>query len=202
MKVIFYCFVFLVQFMSVSHAEAKKMVFLGDSLTEGLGVSKESAYPFLIDQKIQKISKTPWKVVNSGLSGSTSASAPSRVQWILKMKPDLCLIALGANDGLRGLSVMEMKKNLSEAIQVLKKAKIQVILVGMKMPPNYGLQYTQNFEKSYKELAQLEKIPFYPFLLEGMAGNPQFNQPDGIHPNEEGHKVIAEKLFNFLKAYL
>jgi acyl-CoA thioesterase-1 len=183
-----------------SHA-AKTLVILGDSLTEGYGVQKEKAFPALLEKKL-KDAKIDWKVTNAGVSGSTSASAPSRTDWILKSKPDAILLALGANDGLRGLTTESMEKNLKNAISKMKAAKVKVFLAGMQMPPNFGAEYTKNYREVFPRLAKEEKIELLPFLLEKVAGENKLNLADRIHPNEEGHKIIAETVFQFLKGKL
>ena len=172
----------------------KKIIFLGDSLTEGLGVEKNKAYPALIQEKIIN-EKLNYQVINSGVSGSTTASALNRVKWLMSSKPDVIVLALGANDGLRGLPVNESEKNLQAAIDLITNNKIKIILLGVLMPPNYGKKYTDDFKKMYLQLARKNKINLIPFILDEVAGNPKLNQADGIHPNETGHQVIAEKLF-------
>lgn len=182
-----------------SHAtETKTLTIIGDSLTEGYGIAKEQAYPALLEKKLKQHG-LKWKVINSGVSGSTSASAPGRVKWALKSKPEAIVLALGANDGLRGLKLDQLEKNLKKAIQLAKKEKVLIYFVGILMPPNYGNQYAKDFSKVFPKIAKEEKIDFLPFLLEGVAANPKLNLADGIHPNEEGHKIIAETVFQFLK---
>lgn len=185
-----------------SSALAEKLIVLGDSLTEGYGVSKESAFPSLLEEQLHKNGKSSWVVVNAGISGSTTASAPSRMQWLLKQKPDLVLLALGANDGLRGNSIQAAKENLKKAIQLAQKGGAKVFLLGMEMPPNYGKKYTNEFRAMYADLAKEHKIPLMPFLLKDVATIAKLNQADGIHPNEEGHKIISKNLFEFLKGRL
>jgi acyl-CoA thioesterase-1 len=180
---------------------AKKMILLGDSLTEGYGVAKEAAFPALLEKKI-KAAGLGWTVINAGISGSTSASGPSRIKWQLKSKPDLVVLALGANDGLRGLDVKSMEKNLSETIELTQKENVRVILAGMQMPPNYGEKYTKDFAAVFPRVAKKYKIKEIPFLLEGVAADPKLNLPDGIHPNEKGHEVLAEAMFKALKDVL
>ena len=171
---------------------APKIVILGDSLTEGYGVDKTEAFPYLVQQELQKKGFPGVEVINAGVSGSTSASAVSRLRWFLRVKPDILILALGGNDGLRGLSPQQMKNNLVETIELALKNKLTVILAGMQMPPNYGPEYTEAFKKVYPELAEHYQISLIPFLLEGVGGNPQMNQIDGIHPNEKGHQKIAQ----------
>lgn len=180
----------------------KKMIVLGDSLTEGYGVSKASAYPALLEKKLHDVGKKEWAIVNAGVSGSTTASAISRMKWLFKSKPDVVLLVLGANDGLRGLKVEESQKNLAMAIDYANQQKVRVVLGGLYMPPNYGAVYTGQFKKMYESLAQKYRLTFIPFVLDKVAGDPKYNLADGIHPNEEGHKLIAENIFQVLKGAL
>lgn len=192
---------FLFILMVHPFAMAKKLVVLGDSISEGYGVTQESAYPALLEKKIKAAGKD-WTVINSGVSGSTTASAKSRIQWLLKSKPDLVFLALGANDGLRGLKVPDSKSNLEQAILELKKQKIVVILGGLYMPPNYGKDYTESFKKMYVDLAKKNSVKLVPFILDKVAGDSKYNLADGIHPNEKGHEIIAETIFNEIKDLL
>lgn len=182
-------------------AYSKTIVFLGDSLTEGYGVAKESAFPSLIQKKLEQDKKTT-KVINAGVSGSTTASALSRLNWQLKQNPDVLFLALGANDGLRGLPIKQSYDNLSKAIELAQSKKVKVILAGMMMPPNYGTKYRQDFENLFKNLASKYRLKFIPFLLDGVAGQSELNLADGIHPNEAGHKIIAEKVYQQIKSEL
>lgn len=183
------------------NAASLKVVMLGDSLTEGLGVIHEQAYPSLLEQKFEKDGLAV-ELLNAGVSGSTSASGVRRLKWYLKIKPDLIFLALGANDGLRGLSLQEMKDNLANVIQACQKNSLPLVLAGMHVPPNYGDEYSQAFHQVFHELSKEHKVPLLPFFLEGVAGNPDFNQVDGIHPNEEGHQKVAEHVYQFLKPIL
>lgn len=182
-------------------AAPKKLVVLGDSLTEGYGVARDAAYPALLEKKI-KASGKDWTVVNAGVSGSTTASAMSRLKWIFKTKPDLLILALGANDGLRGLKVADSKKNLTEAIEFSRAQKVPVVLGGLYMPPNYGKDYATEFRAMYEDLAKKYKLPFISFLLEGVGGKAQYNLADGIHPNEKGHEIIADNVYKTIKDLL
>lgn len=177
------------------------VVALGDSLTEGFGVLKEEAYPHLVEQELLKKGYDV-KVINAGISGSTSASAPSRLQWYLRVKPDIVIIALGGNDGLRGLSVGHMKKNLQKAIELARSEKIRVLLAGMQIPLNYGQEYTKSFRKAFYELAEHNQLPMIPFLLKDVGNVPGLNLPDGIHPNPEGHKIISRTVLEHLEQLL
>jgi len=182
-------------------ASAKTLLILGDSLTEGLGVAKEKAYPALVEKKLKAAGKDI-TVINGGNSGSTTASGPSRLRWHLKAKPDALLLALGANDGLRGLDLTESEKNLSQTIALAQEKKLKVILAGMKVPPNYGKEYSDRFEKMFETLAKQHKVPLIPFLLKDVGGVRSLNQADGIHPNEKGHEIIAETVFEEVKKRL
>ncbi|MFP5519580.1 MAG: arylesterase [Bdellovibrionia bacterium] len=185
------------------HAQTpKKLIVVGDSLTEGYGVAKESAFPFLLEKQINTESKTKYQVVNSGISGATTASAIGRIKWVAKQKPDVILLVLGANDGLRGLKLEESEKNLRAAVLEAQKNNIKIILGGLYMPPNYGQEYTQKFSLMYQRLSKDLKVPLVPFILEKVAGDPKYNLADGIHPNEEGHKIIAATIFKAIKGEL
>jgi acyl-CoA thioesterase-1 len=182
---------------SVAAAETR-ILFMGDSITAGLGVENSQAYPYLVGETLRLKGYKDIKIINAGISGSTSASALSRLQWYTRIKPDILVLALGANDGLRGLSTEEMKTNLDEAIQYAFDQGIKVILTGMEMPPNYGPQYTKAFRNVFQDLAQKYKIRFMPFLLKNVGGIAELNQPDGVHPNPEGHKIIAKNILPYI----
>ncbi len=175
-------------------SEAKRMVIIGDSLTEGFGVKREASFPSVLQQKLDQSGKK-WRVINSGISGSTSASASSRVSWHLKQKPDLIVLALGANDGLRGSDVKAMEENLNRGVELAKKAGVKVVLAGIRVPPNYGAAYATKFDAVFAKVAQKNEVPLIPFLLDRVAGEKSLNLEDGIHPNEKGHALIAETVF-------
>jgi acyl-CoA thioesterase-1 len=177
-------------------ASPKTIYIVGDSITEGYGVEKEKAFPALLEKSLG----SGWKIVNSGISGSTSASAPGRINWVIKAKPNAAMIALGGNDGLRGLPPEALEKSLSQAIEAAQAAGVKVLLAGMLAPPNMGENYTKKFKVVYPRLAKKYKIPLFPFLLEGVAGNPELNLNDGIHPNEKGHVIIAENIKKFIES--
>ncbi len=177
-------------------------MFIGDSLTAGLGVMPEQAYPALIQDKLNQSGKGKVKVINGGISGSTSAGAYSRLKWYLRVGSDVLILALGANDGLRGLPVAGMKKNLARAIVLAKESGMRVILCGMEVPPNYGPGYAADFRQVFPDLAREFHIPLVPFLLEGVGGQPRLNQADGIHPTPEGHRIIAETVFPYIREQL
>jgi acyl-CoA thioesterase-1 len=205
MKPFFFCALLsifsITAFLVEAEAATKRLVALGDSLTEGYGVAKEEAYPSLLEKKIIKSGKD-WVVVNAGVSGSTSASGPSRLKWLMKGKIDLLILALGANDGLRGIQIESTEKSLSETIELAQKNGIKVVLAGMLIPPNYGKDYTEKFQKIFVKIAEKYKIKRIPFLLDKVGGEIQFNQTDGIHPNRKGHEIIAENVYTQIKELL
>lgn len=174
-----------------------KILFLGDSLTEGYGVSKEKSYPQRVKNKLMK-KGMEIEILNGSISGSTTASSLSRMKWFLKAKPDLIFLALGANDGLRGIKVEESQNNLGAAIKLAKEQGLKVVLAGMMVPPNYGPDYGKKFRAMYPALSKKYQVPLLPFLLEGVAGEKDLNQEDGIHPNEAGHEKMGELVANFL----
>lgn len=185
-------------FFTLSANAQKKIVILGDSLTEGYGVAQTAAFPALLQKKIDA-DQLNWKVISSGSSGSTSASGLQRMKWIAKDKPDVVLVLLGSNDGLRGLKVEETEKNLNETIEWAKKNNIKVALGQLHVPPNYGKDYEKKFSTVYTKVATKNKIQLAPFLLEKVAGQKDLNLADGIHPNEKGHQIVAENLYPFIK---
>lgn len=183
------------------HAQVQKTIlFLGDSLTAGYGVEKEMAYPALIEKELNKTRKV--KVLNGGVSGSTTASGKSRLKWFLKAKPDILVLILGANDGLRGVKLEESKKNLEEIIKLAQKNNLKVLLGAMLLPPNYGKEYTTKFKSMYEKLKDDFDLAWIPFVLKGVAGQADKNIEDGIHPNAKGHKIIAKNLIPYLEPYL
>ena len=171
---------------------------LGDSLTAGYGVEKEQAFPTLVETRLKEMGFPDIKVINAGFSGSTTASALSRLKWYLRIKPDILLLELGGNDGLRGLAIKELETNLAVTIELAMAQGMKVVLAGMKIPPNYGAQYTREFESVYPALAKRFDITLIPFLLEGVGGEPDLNISDGIHPNPEGHKIVSETVVRHL----
>ncbi|MGB1226741.1 MAG: arylesterase [Poseidonibacter sp.] len=196
-KILLILFLFTFQFLN-----ANSLLFLGDSLTEGLGIDKEKAFPRLVEKMLQKKINKNIKVINGGVSGSTTSDGLARLRWYLKRKPELIFIALGANDGLRGLDLTQSKKNLEEIVFYAKKANAKVLLAGMLIPPNYGEKYAKDFEKMYKEIKDKYKLKSMDFLLKDVAGVQELNQADGIHPNPKGHEIMANEVFNFLKEEL
>lgn len=185
--------------MNAFSLENKTILFLGDSLTEGYGIDKSDAYPSLVEQMLKDKNV---KVLNGGVSGSTTASGLSRFNWFLKVKPDYLFIVLGANDGLRGIELSESKSNLKSLIKKAQDNDIKVILGGMLLPPNYGKEYTSKFKSMFEGLRDEFSLLYLPFLLEGVAGQSHMNLDDGIHPNKKGHEKVAQTVVKFLKEAL
>lgn len=178
-----------------------KVVALGDSLTAGLGLVDSQAYPAVLQKRIDA-EGYGFEVVNAGVSGDTSAGGVRRLDWALDGDVKVLILALGANDGLRGLSVEDMKQNLSTIITRARARKVVVILAGMEAPPNYGQEYATAFRQAYREIAEREKVVFLPFLLDKVAGQSTLNQGDGIHPNERGTRIVADNIWSVLKPLL
>ncbi|MBS1558818.1 MAG: arylesterase [Bacteroidetes bacterium] len=193
-------FIFLLLiFLTATNGKEKHILFLGDSLTAGLGLSPDQAFPALIEKELNK-DQLRVKVTNAGLSGETSAGGLSRIDWMLRTPVDILVLELGANDGLRGLPAAQTKNNLQAIIDKVrsKYPQVKIILTGMMVPPNMGPAYSAEFKKIYPHLAEKNKAMLMPFLLEGVAGNEKLNQPDGIHPTAEGHRIIAQNLIKYL----
>lgn len=168
------------------------IVAFGDSLTFGQGVPYEKNYPSVLQAELEKLGYQ-YRVVNAGISGDTTTGGLARVETVLSHKPRIVILELGANDGLRGQPVARMKSNLAVMIERFQNEKVTVVLAGIQIPPNYGPDYTRDFKQAYFELAESYKVPFIPFILEGVAADPKLNQPDGIHPTAEGYPIILRK---------
>lgn len=179
------------------------ILFFGNSLTAGYGLDEEDAFPALIQDKIDSTG-LDYVVINGGLSGETTASGLNRLDWFLEEGPAVFVLELGGNDGLRGISVAETRKNLKEIIQKVKTRypDTKILLAGMQIPPNMGQEYTAEFSGMYQEVASEESVNLIPFLLEGVAGDPDLNLPDGIHPTEEGHVIVAETVWQNISPLL
>jgi acyl-CoA thioesterase-1 len=178
----------------------KVILFYGDSLTAGYGLSQEEAFPALVEKKLNKSEKIA-KVVNAGLSGETSAGGLTRLDWVIRQHIDVFVLELGANDGLRGLPLEQTEKNLQQIIDKVKGKypNVQIVIAGMMVPPNMGPEYTTKFRKIFPELAKKNNATLIPFLLEDVAGNEKLNLGDGIHPNPEGHKIVAENVVKVIE---
>lgn len=182
---------------------SKTILFFGDSITAGYGLETEQAFPAVIQQKIDSLGLN-YNVVNAGLSGETSAGGLRRVDWILRQSVDVFVLELGGNDGLRGIDPQNTKQNLQGIINKVQETypDAEIVLTGMEAPPNLGNLYTNEFRSVYQELASENEVIFMPFILQDVAGNPELNLPDGIHPTVEGHKILAENLWDILKPLL
>jgi acyl-CoA thioesterase I len=174
---------------------------LGDSLTAGLGVAADEAYPARLEARL-RAEGYAYRVINAGVSGDTTAGALRRVDWVLRSSPEVVIVALGANDGLRAQSPQAMRANLEEIVSKLQAAGARVLLVGMRLPPNYGGEYTKEFEAVFPAVARRTKVTLVPFLLDSVAGVPRLNQADGIHPTAAGQQVIADHLWPYLRPLL
>ncbi|MBI4885463.1 MAG: arylesterase [Acidobacteria bacterium] len=178
-----------------------RIVFLGDSLTAGLGLAREQAVPSLIQARLDAEGYR-YDVINAGVSGDTSAGGLRRFDWSLDGDVDVLVVELGANDGLRGLPVAQMKQNLDTIITEAKRRGITVILTGMEAPPNYGPAYTSEFRRAFRDLADARDVIFVPFFLDGVAGNPALNNADGIHPNAAGARIVERTIWRALEPVL
>jgi acyl-CoA thioesterase-1 len=188
--------------VGVSGARAERVIVaLGDSLTAGLGVAADEAYPARLEARLAR-EGYGYRVVNAGVSGDTTAGGLRRVDWVLRAKPEIVIVALGANDGLRAQSPQAMRENLATIVRRLQAAGARVLLAGMRLPPNYGAQYTKEFQAVFPEVARSTGVAFMPFLLDGVAADPRLNQPDGIHPTAAGQQVIADRLWPYLRPLL
>jgi acyl-CoA thioesterase I len=174
---------------------------LGDSLTAGFGVDPPEAYPARLQERVRR-EGYDYRVVNAGASGDTTAGGLRRVDWVLRSRPSIVIVALGANDGLRGLSVAAMRANLEQIVARFRAAGAQVLLAGMRVPPNYGEAYGREFAAVFPAVARQTGATLMPFLLDGVAGEPGLNQADGIHPTARGQAIIAERVWPYLKPLL
>jgi len=183
--------------------EQKNILFFGTSLTAGYGLDPTEAYPALIQNRIDSL-QMPYKVINGGLSGETSAGGKGRIDWLLKQRVDIFVLELGANDGLRGLPVSQTVKNLQAIIDRVKAKypDAKMVLAGMQVPPNMGAKYAADFKNMFPDLAKKNQMVLIPFLLDKVGGVPTLNQADGIHPTAEGDKILAENVWVVLKDLL
>lgn len=190
--------------LSTENAAPKKnILFFGNSLTAGLGVEPEEAFPAIIGNKIDSL-KLPYNIINAGLSGETTAAGKARISWILKQRVDIFVLELGANDGLRGIPVSETRKNLQDIVDQVKSKypEVKLVMTGMEVPPNMGSKYASEFRVIFAEIAQKNNMALVPFLLDKVGGVPELNQSDGIHPTPEGHKILADNVWIVLKDLL
>ncbi|MEJ2583795.1 MAG: arylesterase [Robiginitalea sp.] len=177
------------------------ILFFGDSLTAGMGLDPNLAFPALIGHRLDSLGYS-YEVVNAGLSGETTASGRNRLDWVLRQPVDIFVLELGANDGLRGIPLEETRKNLEAMILRVKEKfpEARIVLAGMQLPPNMGPEYTASFRKIFPELAEKHEVLLIPFLLDGVGGVPELNQEDGIHPTAEGHRIVADNVWEILSA--
>jgi acyl-CoA thioesterase-1 len=199
LRVISACFLFLGLTMSVAHGQASPapptILVLGDSISAGYGIEVEQGWVALLDKRLRS-QGYGYRVVNASVSGETTTGGLTRLPRALALhRPRIVILELGGNDGLRGLPLETSRRNLERMVELSRKAGAAVLLVGMKIPPNYGPRYTKGFERVYAEIARREKTPFVPFLLDRVALNPDLMQADGIHPNEKGQPLLLDNLW-------
>ena len=191
----------LVYLTAAPHAAAAAreplVIFLGDSLTAGYGLPADQAYPSLVGAALRERG-SPARVVNAGVSGDTTSGAIGRLDWLLDQRPDLLVVGLGANDALRGQPVARIEANLLTIVRRAKASGARVLLLGMKIPTNFGPEYTSAFAAVYPRVAGRENVPLMPFLLEGVGGRIELNLDDGIHPNERGHRIVASNVLPYV----
>ena len=179
----------------------RRLALLGDSLTSGYGLAESESYPVQL-QRLLDNQGFEWDVLNAGVSGDTTQGGLERLEWVLETQPDLLVVSLGANDGLRGLALEVTEKNLTAIVAGAKSRKVPVLLTGMRMPANYGAARNAEYEAVFERVSKAENVPLLPFLIEGVALKPEHNQPDGIHPNASGARLIAEHVFAFVSPFL
>ncbi len=179
----------------MSLSQDRTIIFIGDSLTEGYGIAKDKSFPNLLSLKLKDKGIT---VINAGVSGSTTATGVARLRWFGKRKPEIVVIALGSNDGLRGVKVSETEKNLRAMIKYCQERKMKVVLLGTRVPHNYGKEFRDEFNQMFRRLSQIKEIVFMPFLLEDVATVKELNQDDGIHPNEKGHELMTKNIYPYI----
>jgi acyl-CoA thioesterase-1 len=183
--------------------DVNTILFFGNSLTAGMGLEPDKAFPGIIQEKIDSLS-LPYRVINAGLSGETTASGENRIDWLMNQEVDVFVLELGANDGLRGIALSETRKNLQAIIDAVKvkNPETKIVLAGMQIPPNMGQDYTSEFRRIFPELAVENEAYLIPFLLENVAGIPELNQADGIHPTEEGQRIVAQNVWKVIEPIL
>jgi len=189
--------------LNLSTQGQETILFFGDSITAGYGLTEQQAFPAVIQQKIDSLGLN-YNVINSGLSGETTAGGLRRIDWVLQQHVDIFVLELGGNDGLRGIDPISSKQNLQGIMDKVRETypEADILLTGMEAPPNMGQTYTSRFREIYTELSNENDVLFMPFILEGVAGDSDLNQSDGIHPTEEGHRVVANDLWEYLRPML
>jgi acyl-CoA thioesterase-1 len=189
--------------ISLEAQQKKSILFFGDSISAGYGIQPQQAFPAVIQDKIDSLGLN-YEVINGGLSGETSAGGLRRINWVLQRNIDIMILELGGNDGLRGIDLSSTKDNLQQIIDraKAKNPEIEIIIAGMQVPPNLGTDYTKEFQELYPELAEKNNLTLIPLILDEVGGRDEFMQPDQIHPNVKGHKVVAETVWETLKPFL
>jgi acyl-CoA thioesterase I len=178
-------------------AQERVIVAFGDSLTAGLGVPADQSYPALLGERLRR-EGYEYKVVNAGVSGDTTAGGLRRVDWALRLKPEIVILELGVNDALRGQNLASVRANLDQLVARFQGAGARVLIAGMRLPPNYGTPYAEDFRRLFGEVARARNAPYIPFFLDGVGAVPRLNQPDGIHPTAEGYAIVVEGLWPYL----
>ncbi len=190
------------RFINVQHTDARPVIVaFGDSLTAGYEVAPHQAYPAILEKMLAE-EGWPYQIINAGISGDTTAGGVRRIDFVLRHQPDIVILELGANDGLRGLPLSQIEQNLSTIIEQLQKNGVTVVLAGMKVPPNYGKPYSEGFEQIFHKLARQYQLTLIPFFLSGVAGNRGLTLPDGLHPTAKGYELIAGQIYPILKPIL
>ena len=195
--------ILMLMFTSLKAQDTKSILIFGDSITAGLGVEPQQAFPALIQSKIDSLGLN-YNVINGGLSGETSAGGLRRIDWVLQREVDIMILELGGNDGLRGIELSSTKENLQEIINKSKSKypEIEILIAGMQVPPKLGTEYTKEFVEIYPSLAKENSLPLIPMILDKVGGNSDLMQSDQIHPNVEGHRVVAEEIWGYLQPLL
>jgi acyl-CoA thioesterase-1 len=182
---------------ALAQADDRVIVAFGDSLTSGLGVPADQTYPALLGERLRREGYA-YKVVNAGVSGDTTAGGLRRVDWALRLKPEIVILELGVNDALRGQHLASVRANLEQLVTSFQAAGARVLVAGMRLPPNYGTPYAEDFYRLFSEVARVRNAPYLPFFLEGVGAISRLNQADGIHPTAEGYAIVVEHLWPFL----
>ena len=182
---------------AAAQAQDRVIVAFGDSLTSGLGVPVDQTYPALLGERLRREGYA-YKVVNAGVSGDTTAGGLRRVDWALRLKPEIVILELGVNDALRGQNLASVRANMDQLVARFQAAGARVLVAGMRLPPNYGTPYADDFYRLFNEVARARNAPYLPFFLEGVGAIPRLNQADGIHPTAEGYALVVEHLWPFL----
>jgi len=185
------------------HNDPRRVIIFGDSITAGYGLDQDQAFPAILQEKVEELDLDV-EVINAGVSGETSAGGLRRIDWVLQRELDVFVLELGGNDGLRGIDPEVTKQNLQQIMDKVWASypDSRIILAGMEAPPNMGDSYTSRFRQIFSELAESNNVIFMPFILEDVGGEPELNQSDGIHPTAEGHEIIAENLWEYLRPVL